>query len=164
MRSCVIQLFYRLFYYLEEIGWLNPVNDIHLYALHYIYLPRLNKALEEFKYGWNHHGIRTESGHTPEQLFVSGTLRLRHSGMTAVDFFETVDEAYGVEDGLAAEDDIILPQLSFHFADEHLQQLRDSINPTANSNNYGIELYQQTLAFINTKINENPEIYETTSV
>ena len=27
---------------------LNPVNDLHLFALHYVYVPRINRALAKF--------------------------------------------------------------------------------------------------------------------
>ena len=32
----VTKLFYRLFYYLEELDLLDRNNDIHIYALHYV--------------------------------------------------------------------------------------------------------------------------------
>lgn len=51
MHRCAIKLFYRLFYYLEEQGVLNPDNDVHIYALHYIYIPRVNDTLTAFKEG-----------------------------------------------------------------------------------------------------------------
>ncbi len=141
-------------------GWTWLAESSECHSPLRIYLDWINKSLAEFTHGWNHHGMRTEGGHSPEQLFVSGILRLRYSGMAAVDFFDTVDEAYGVE-GIAAEDDddVILPRLSFHLTDEHLQQLRDTVDPTLLLANYGIELYQQTLIFINAKINESPQLY-----
>lgn len=45
MHRCVTQLFYRLFYHLEHVGLLSTVNEVHLYALHYVFLPRINNAL-----------------------------------------------------------------------------------------------------------------------
>ena len=40
--SGVIKLFYRLFYFLEEQQLLDPNDEKHLYALHYIFGPRIN--------------------------------------------------------------------------------------------------------------------------
>ena len=68
----------------------------HIYALHYVYIPRVNKSLSAFKEGWNNHGVRTEHGQSPNQLFVTGALQLRESGLIALDFFENIDESYGV--------------------------------------------------------------------
>ena len=36
LHRCVTVLFYRLFYYLEHIGFLDPMNEMHIYALHYM--------------------------------------------------------------------------------------------------------------------------------
>jgi len=74
MHQSVTKLFYRLFYYLEEIRLLDLSNDIHIYSLHYVYLPRVNHALTMFANAWNKHGIRTEHALSPEQLFVAGAL------------------------------------------------------------------------------------------
>ena len=40
MHSCVTLLFYKLFYYLEQQDLLNPLNDLNLWALHYVFLLR----------------------------------------------------------------------------------------------------------------------------
>ena len=41
----VLGLYYRLFYFMEDEGILDPLNEIHLAALHYIYLPLINEKL-----------------------------------------------------------------------------------------------------------------------
>jgi len=62
---CAIQLYYRLFYFLEDQDKLIPSNHCNLYALHYIYLPRINATLKQFLDGWNNHSIRTEKNKSP---------------------------------------------------------------------------------------------------
>lgn len=84
---CVLRLYYRLFYFLESLGHLQPLNEIHLYALHYVYLPRINQSLKLFVRGWNEHGIRTANNQSPRQLFTAGVLHLHNSNLTAMDFF-----------------------------------------------------------------------------
>ena len=37
--------YYHLFYALEDSGLLDPSNEIHLCALHYVYTPRINQSL-----------------------------------------------------------------------------------------------------------------------
>jgi hypothetical protein len=46
MHRCVTVLYYRLFYHMEYHNMLNPINDVHLFALHYVYLSRINRSLE----------------------------------------------------------------------------------------------------------------------
>ena len=88
LHRCVTQLYYRLFYHLESYNLLDPTNEMHLFSLHYVYLPRINSALRVFYESWNHHPIRTEHNKSPHQLFIEGSLRLQRSGLVALDFFE----------------------------------------------------------------------------
>ncbi len=86
----------RLFYFLECHG---PLNEIHVYALHFVYLPRIRKGIRMFTEAWNNHGIRTCHHTSPRQMFVSGCLRLRYSGLIALDFLDDVDNRYGTVQG-----------------------------------------------------------------
>ena len=77
---------------------------------------------------WNNHGVRTERGQTPNQLFIAGALRLRHSGLPALDFFQTVPEDYGFEDeGNGPEEDdevgIEVPSIRIELTDDQLSEL-----------------------------------------
>ena len=72
----VTLLYYRLFYYLEQQDLLDPIDEQHLYALHYIFVPRINRADDVFKNAWNHHSIRTAHHKSPHQLFTAGMLLL----------------------------------------------------------------------------------------
>ncbi len=38
----VSHMFYSLFYFLEDKGFLDIENEQHMWALHYIYLPRVS--------------------------------------------------------------------------------------------------------------------------
>ena len=76
MHRCITVLFYRLLYFMEQHGMLGPLNEAHPFALHYVYLPRINHALRIFQEGWNDHSIRTAHHHSPRQLFVTGCLSL----------------------------------------------------------------------------------------
>ena len=37
MHKCVTSLYYRLFYFMEQCDLLNPLDEKHIYALHYIF-------------------------------------------------------------------------------------------------------------------------------
>ena len=41
--------YYHLFYALEDNNLLDPSNEVHLYALHYVFLPTINKSLNLFQ-------------------------------------------------------------------------------------------------------------------
>ena len=69
--GCTI-LYYQLFQYMEEIGVLNVDNEVHMFCLHYIYLPRINHSLERFISTWNHHPLGNERNMSPVQLWIAG--------------------------------------------------------------------------------------------
>lgn len=70
-QSCII-LFYELFKYLEEVGLLDVDNEIHMYSLHYVYLPKINLSLDSFKEAWNRHPLQSERSLSPLQLWTRG--------------------------------------------------------------------------------------------
>ncbi len=48
---------------------------VHLFGVHYIFVPGLRADLSTFTGGWNNHPLRTEGGLTPEQLWCMGHLQ-----------------------------------------------------------------------------------------
>ena len=162
MHRCVTVLYYRCFYHLEYQDLLDPLNKHHLYALHYVYLHRLNKSLSEFKEGWNSHNVRTAGGKTPLQLYTQGMLTLQRSGLAAVDFFESVGELYGVEEeGLSTNgaECVQVPIMRFQLLDEHYEQLRHATDPLRQSDNFGIDIYLETVEFVDNITSNHTALY-----
>jgi hypothetical protein len=138
---------------LEDQDLLNPLNDLNLWALHYIFLPRINRSLTEFIHSWNNHPIRSASHKTPQQLYTAGCLLLHASDVEALDYAQVVDENYGIDPDTtasSAHDSVIIPENSIKFSDTDIQTLKVSVNPLGISDNYGIDLYEQTLQIIST--------------
>ena len=67
-----LYIYYSLFCYLEEAGYLDLGNDIHMFCLQFVFLPWINRHLEQFVSGWDNHPIRSERNKTPNQLWLSG--------------------------------------------------------------------------------------------
>ena len=89
----VLDIYYRLFYFLERNNMLDPNNDIHLYCLHYIFIPRINGHLQHWRNAWIKHPLQSERNLTPEQLWVAGLQRIACSGnIIAKEVFENIDE------------------------------------------------------------------------
>lgn len=75
-----ISPYYTLFYILEDMGILDPSDDTDLFALHYIFMPRLQHSLEVFRESYGHHRIRTAENRSPYQLWISGIVKLSGPG------------------------------------------------------------------------------------
>ena len=44
-------------------------NETDIFALHYVYIPRINRTLDEFGAAFNNHSVSSEGNRTPLQLF-----------------------------------------------------------------------------------------------
>ena len=88
----VTSLYYHLFYHLEDCGVLDPSNPIHQFCLHYVYIPRINKHLDEWKQGWIQHRVSSAANRTPMQLYIHGLLSIARSN-------HTVAEEFGLQPG-----------------------------------------------------------------
>ena len=73
-----ISFFYNLFYMLEDRNLLDPGSEIDLFALHYIYLPRINNALKVFQDSYSHHHLHTARNCTPFQVWITSIVE-RHN-------------------------------------------------------------------------------------
>ena len=53
----VLGFYHGLFEHLEVVGALDPNDEIHLFCLHFIYIPRLNRRLHLWREAWVKHPI-----------------------------------------------------------------------------------------------------------
>ena len=68
----IVTPYRNIFTYLKSFGLLDPLNELHLFALHYVYQPRINRSIKEFVLQWSHHGLSSERCQTPMQLMIEG--------------------------------------------------------------------------------------------
>ena len=88
-------LFYYLFYSTENFGLLDPSDEIQLFALHHVYLPRIRRILDLFTAGHNRGPLSTEHNSSPEQLFIQGMLSVANSDFrTSAEFAHQVSIKY----------------------------------------------------------------------
>uniref|UniRef100_A0A096LWU0 Integrase catalytic domain-containing protein n=1 Tax=Poecilia formosa TaxID=48698 RepID=A0A096LWU0_POEFO len=66
--------FINLFNFKEEHGILDSLNEVHPFSLHFVYMPRIERATIEFQNQWNNHGLSTQNGRTPLQLWHTGVI------------------------------------------------------------------------------------------
>ena len=118
------------------------------------FLPRLNRALEEFRLGWNHHGVSTEGNQSPYQIWIVGVLSDDYGGYTAVEDIRNPDlTAYGVESGSLAmgapENDVnnivTLLEQNCPLNEEQLQILAGEIDPLSNCSNFRVDIYLRAI-------------------
>ena len=70
--ACLI-MYYNIFYYMEDIGILDIDDEVSIFCLHYVFLARINRSLNQFQEAWNNHPLSSMSQLSPSQLLISGS-------------------------------------------------------------------------------------------
>jgi hypothetical protein len=154
----VLQYFYNLFYYMESHELLDPVNELHLFALQYVYIPRINRALDSFLLQWNNHPMSSEGNRSPLQTWTAGFYEFAESNYTVVrdilDINTTNFEHYGIDDDgprplIETTNNVVVPRSAIQLSEEEIHQLTNEISPLGEDNDNGVHLYQRTVVFVN---------------
>lgn len=104
-----------------------------MYALHYVFLPRINNQLTQFANAWNRHPLRTEGGLTPLQLWTRGLLSASPYWQEEISSGLMMHN-YGVEtnsvDFSSDYEDlrVTIPALEVSMDDQELEYLRVILN------------------------------------
>ena len=69
---------------MEDWSLLDPSNEVHIFALHFVYLARINRHLRIFSSGNNNGPIRAGRNMTPVQLWVNGLMQIQGSNHRVV--------------------------------------------------------------------------------
>lgn len=140
---CVLSVYYQIFYYLEDINYLDPINEIDLFCLHFVYEKKINKSLRIFVDGWNSHGLFTENNRTPLQLFVQSSIQ-----RSSVQDDAPSSIASSMYTDLLAES-VEVPTTACPLSHSDQMQLRTLIqSDEIESMDYGIQLYKNARDFV----------------
>lgn len=141
----VLRQYKNLFNFLEAYYQLDCLNDMHLFALHYVFMPRINHTLEEFVRQYNNHPLRTEHNLTPLQLHsVSPVTTTAEQGMIDPNTYG-IEEDGPVPNVESPNNSVIVDPIAFTIPADVAAMLPD---PLTSDGNYGIDTYQQILAIL----------------
>ena len=144
----VLSLFYQMFYFMEDSEILDPMNDIHIAALHYVYLPKINEKLLIWQHAWSRHRMRTTKS-SPIRLWMAGQLQ----NPTGIALDNDAIQYFGT-DGQVNEDNDLFEESRPIFegppsvSEQCLQILSDEIPNMWASHNHGIDVYQHAVQII----------------
>ncbi|KAL2089875.1 hypothetical protein ACEWY4_014563 [Coilia grayii] len=139
--------FSNIFQFIEEHNVLDSLNELHLFCLHYIYLPRIQRAATEFQNQWNHHSLSTQGGQTPLQLWQRGII------MTGIGLNDSrnTDSASGIDrpfPDLQTNNNVVVPLLNIEVDETTMNRLRQRFDPFEDDGNQGIDLFCNILNFL----------------
>lgn len=144
----VLCFYYNLFYHMEEESILDPLNDFHIAALHYTFIPRINQKLKIWQEAWAGHRIRTVRT-SPRSLWISGQFQ------NPIGIDDIVDTQWygteGIVDYTETGEENPRPIINFDIANvvsEACKQNLDSEISSMISSSFGIDIYSKALDII----------------
>jgi hypothetical protein len=145
----VIKIYIIVFHYLEENCGLDIENEVYLYCLHYVYLPRINNTLKLFSETWNSHSIRTEHNLSPKQLFTKGMIQ---NGIRGIDDLVINPAEYGIDwNGpipSVESNTVVVNAPSNILTNDQYANLISRVNPLQTDSCYGINVYLECVSVI----------------
>lgn len=153
----VTQQFRNIFYFLETEDDMNPDDDLHIFALHFVFMPRVNRSLVEFWDGWNHHPVRTEKNRSPLAIWTEGFYNHTGADTDILDMTESDINLYGVDfDGptpeLQTNNNIKVPEIDINLSPICEQYIQDNFDPLENDGNFGIDIYRRLVQYLETNV------------
>lgn len=163
----VVTIFTLLFLFMEGNNLLDPGSDNDMFALHYVFLPRVQRLLDRFVQRFTMHSVSTERNRTPRQLWASGCLSNFNSPNAGIcDMFDPYTpenvEMYGHDPDAPLpdpEDDqsgVEVATINLELSEDVQSALNQNFNPLLEDNNFGIDVYLQVREFIRRINNEDP--------
>lgn len=140
-------LYKDLFKFLENNYILNSLDEVQLFALHYVYLPRINASLVEFVNQWNYHGMRTAYHQSPLALWHTGMLNLPNE--SAIINWEIFGIDYdGPIPEVSTNNNVVVPDSEIVITEAQLQQLYLAVNPLSDDGDYGINHFVKVVEIL----------------
>ena len=142
MNRVVIAFYKDIFHFLEDPFLLDSKYELDLFAIHYIYQPRINASLEQFVEQWNFHGIRTTGYHSPMALWHAGTLQSMDDAV-----LDCEPESYGIDfessiSEMNGDVDIVVPENQVQLTEQEMAVLRTHVpDPLEDDGNSGFDLF-----------------------
>ena len=154
----IVQYFKNLFHYFESIQLLDPVNEVHLLALHCVYKPRINRAVKSFVQQWNHHPISTEGNRSPYQMWTEGFYNHANSNHGAIlDLLQRNEDVrnIGIDDegpipDIQTQNNVIVPEIDVDLTENEISHLQELATSDIPDNEHGEQAYLIVRATIET--------------
>ena len=140
---CVTVLYYDEFCSLEEEGNLDLLNEVDIFCLHYVSLPRIQKTLDSLMESWNNYCISTENNSTPNQLFIRGAIQYNMNPQLPIAPSTSADPLV-----CPANDRVTVPRIKFTACSQLIQQMSGQINPLDPDPDFGKGLFMNLVSIV----------------
>ncbi|KAM6952077.1 uncharacterized protein PEZ65_009296 [Lycodopsis pacificus] len=139
--NAVTSQYYNLLHILEEDGFIDLSNAVHLFCVGYVFIPRLQQDLQNFVETWNYHPLSTEGNLSPNQLWRIGTLQVP---VPEPDLQEILQAEHLHDEEPDPEHGVIVAEMPCPMSAEGLAAVQQ-VNPTVDSSSFGRDIYMHVL-------------------
>ncbi|CAL8270224.1 unnamed protein product [Arctogadus glacialis] len=145
--TAVTCFFYTPLHQAEEDGLLDLSSNLILFCCHYVFIPRLQARLDEFRDGWDNHPLSTEGNRTPNQLWFLGQY---HSSEDQVDEDLHIPHIDWEDSGLIPDPNcsVHVPESDYPLRPEELAGLHAAVEPLAPSTCMGVDIYMAAVQYM----------------
>jgi len=107
----------------------NQDNNLHMYALHYLFLQRLNDSLRQFEDVWNNHNCRSFiKNRSPKQCLVLAEIEGKGCGVKIHDDeLDIFSDVHNYEDVVNAENQVVCDSRYNPFNDDQFLQFTQQV-------------------------------------
>lgn len=135
-------------------------DNVDLFSLHYVFLPRINQDLHIFASSWNDNPIRTVRNKTPNQLWIMGSIEEGRSVLNssyALLPLQNWDD-YGINcddplpDCFQDEGAVIIPDVPTLLSEIDFQDISTVESTLQDDESYGINVYLNARQFVRERI------------
>lgn len=141
-----------MLYGLEDEGLLDPNSESYVFALHYVFIPRIQRQLDIFREAYSHHRLRGQCNRSPYQLWIQGMAHLDSDDNAQNGTVD--DDSFGIDwNGpvvaqVQEEHVVTVPNTSCPLNEESLEQLKTLVNPLVDCDDHGVILYIAAKEFV----------------
>lgn len=121
-----------LFRMLESRGILNVEDSLDIFALHYVFLPRINESLRILMNSHNNHPVSSEGNKTPYQMLATGGFEVPYN-KESVDMTQTFRNKNEIEE--------LIPP-------EYLEHMINTVPSFTADNDHGCTVYEAIREFL----------------
>ena len=143
---------------MESSGLLNVEDSVQLFTLHTVFIPRINKALNDFAEAFNNHAGRTEGNWTPYQMWINGMLHANNPlACGSLDDEPDDPEIYGYDpEGPSPQEDnnVVVEPVTLDNSILLETYVLEIIDPLRPSTQLGIDIYTQALELLRERIDQ----------
>lgn len=135
----VTSTYYEVLHSMEDDGLLDVSNTLHIFLVHFVFLPRLRRDLQTFTAGWNQHPLRTEGNMTPQQLWDLGLLQHRTNENELPEHIDWESALYHAES--EQQNGVVVPEFPSPLNNNEMRVLQAVVDPLAPSESWGRDIF-----------------------